>query len=36
MKIFDGKSVFDGVAIGKIHILKKEKRKILCTHIEDV
>ena len=36
MKVFNGKSVFDGVAIGKIHILKKEQRKSLCTHIEDV
>lgn len=36
MKILEGKSVFDGVAIGRIHILKKEKRNIICTQIEDV
>ena len=36
MKILEGKSVFDGVAIGRIHILKKEKRNIICTPIEDV
>ena len=36
MKILEGKSVFDGVAIGRIHILKKEKRSIICTPIEDV
>lgn len=36
MKILEGKSVFDGVTIGRIHILKKEKRNIICTPIEDV
>ena len=36
MKIYEGKSVFYGIAIGKIRLLKKEKRNVVRTHIEDV
>lgn len=36
MKLYEGKSVFYGIAIGKIRLLKKEKRNVVRTHIEDV
>ena len=36
MKTYEGKSVFYGIAIGKIRLLKKEKRNVVRTHIEDV
>lgn len=36
MKVYEGKSVFYGIAIGKIRLLKKEKRNVVRTHIEDV
>ena len=31
-----GKSVFEGIAIGKIRLIKIKKRNIVCIHVEDV
>ena len=31
-----GKSVFEGIAIGKIRLIKIKKRNIVCVHVEDV
>ena len=36
MKIYSGKPVFYGIAIGQIQILKKEKKNVFRNHIEDV
>lgn len=36
MKILSGKSVFSGIAIGKISILEKEDQSIKRVHIEDI
>lgn len=36
MKIYQGKSVYHGIAVGKIRILKKEKRNVVRSHVEDV
>lgn len=35
MKEFIGKSVFSGIAIGKIAILKKDDQSVKRTHVED-
>ena len=35
MKVFRGKSVFGGIAIGKISIYKREQRKIRIIIVED-
>lgn len=31
-----GKSVFEGIAIGKIRLIRIKKRNIVCIHVEDV
>lgn len=36
MKVFEGKSVFSGIAIGRIAILKKNNQSVKRTHVEDV
>ena len=36
MKEFIGKSVFSGIAIGKIAILKKDNQSVKRTHVEDI
>lgn len=36
MKIYVGKPVYRGIAIGKIQILKKEKKSVFRSRIEDV
>lgn len=36
MKIFNGKSVFNGIAIGRIQLLKKEKKSVFRSHVDDV
>lgn len=36
MKIYQGKSVYHGIAVGKLRILKKEKRNVVRSHVEDV
>lgn len=36
MKIYQGKSVYHGIAVGRIRILKKEKRNVVRSHVEDV
>lgn len=36
MKVYQGKSVFGGVAIGKVCVYKKEKQQVKCYKIEDV
>lgn len=36
MKVYQGKSVYHGIAIGKIRILKKEKRNVVRSHVDDV
>lgn len=36
MKTYVGKSVYHGIAIGQIQILKKEKKKVYRSRIEDV
>ena len=35
MKIFEGKSVFSGIAIGRIAILKKDNQSVKRRHVED-
>ena len=35
MTEFKGKSVFSGIAIGKIAILKKDNQSVKRTHVED-
>lgn len=35
MKIYNGKAVFHGIAIGQIQILKKEKKNVFRSHVED-
>ena len=36
VKVYKGKSVFEGLAIGKILLIKIKKRNIVCIHVEDV
>lgn len=36
MKVYQGKSVFHGIAIGTVRVLKKEKRNVVRTHVTDV
>ena len=36
VKVYKGKSVFEGIAIGKILLIKIKKRNIVCIHGEDV
>ena len=36
MKIIKGKAVYEGVALGKIHVLKKQKEEIERVTVEDV
>ena len=36
IKVYKGKSVFEGIAIGKICLIKIKKRNIVCIHVEDV
>lgn len=36
IKVYKGKSVFEGIAIGKIRLIKIKKRNIVCVHVEDV
>ena len=36
VKVYKGKSVFEGIAIGKILLIKIKKRNIVCVHVEDV
>ena len=36
VKVYKGKSVFEGIAIGKIRLIKIKKRNIVCIHVEDV
>lgn len=36
MKVYQGKSVFGGIAIGKICVYKKENQQVKCYKIEDV
>lgn len=36
IKVYKGKSVFEGIAIGKIRLIKIKKRNIVCIHVEDV
>lgn len=36
MKVYEGKSVFYGIAIGKVRLFKKEKRNIVRIHVDDV
>lgn len=36
MKAFNGKPVYHGIAIGQIQVLKKEKKSVFRSHIEDV
>lgn len=36
MEIYNGKSVFGGIAIGKLHIYNKENLQVKREHIEDV
>lgn len=36
MKVLEGKSVFSGIAIGKISILRKEDTSVKRVHVEDV
>lgn len=36
IKVYKGKSVFEGIAIGKILLIKIKKRNIVCIHVEDV
>lgn len=36
MKVYGGKAVFHGIAIGKIRILKKEEKNVFRSHVEDV
>ena len=36
VKVYKGKSVFEGIAIGKILLIKIKKRNIVCIHVEDV
>lgn len=35
MKVYSGKAVFHGIAIGKIRILKKKETNVFRNHIED-
>lgn len=35
MKVYSGKAVFHGIAIGKIQILKKEEKNVTRSHIDD-
>ena len=36
IKVYKGKSVFEGIAIGKIRLIKIKKRNIVCIHVKDV
>lgn len=36
IKVYKGKSVFEGIAIGKIRLIKIKKRNIVCIHVENV
>ena len=36
VKVYKGKSVFEGIAIGKILLINIKKRNIVCIHVEDV
>lgn len=36
IKVYKGKSVFEGIANGKIRLIKIKKRNIVCIHVEDV
>ena len=36
VKVYKGKSVFEGIAIGTILLIKIKKRNIVCIHVEDV
>ena len=36
IKVYKGKNVFEGIAIGKIRLIKIKKRNIVCIHVEDV
>ena len=36
VKVYKGKSGFEGIAIGKILLIKIKKRNIVCIHVEDV
>ena len=36
VKVYTGQSVFEGIAIGKILLIKIKKRNIVCIHVEDV
>lgn len=36
MKVYQGKAVFHGIAIGQIQILKKEEKNVFRSHIDDV
>ena len=36
IKVKKKKSVFEGIAIGKILLIKIKKRNIVCIHVEDV
>ena len=36
VKVYKGKSVFEGIAIGIILLIKIKKRNIVCIHVEDV
>ena len=36
VKVYKGKSVFEGIAIDKILLIKIKKRNIVCIHVEDV
>ena len=35
MKIYNGKAVFHGIAIGQIQILKKQEKNVVRSHIDD-
>ena len=35
MQIFEGKSVFGGIAIGKIRVYKKDEKQVKRRKIED-
>lgn len=36
MNIYTGKSIFNGIAIGKIRFLKKGKQTVACSKVQDV
>ena len=35
MKVYSGKAVFHGIAVGQVRMIKKEERRVFKNHIED-